>query len=350
MNDLGRCAQGPAWRWNGWYTTAFYAAPKIVVKPWIGGAATVVPDGTGCIGILPWRERGGHAPRPAATTGAGMTVQTRAVEPIDLAHEVRGSGPPVVLLAGTGYAGATWGDALHDGLAARFTVVSLDYRGTGDTPGTEDDYSTRLFAADAAALIDKLGLGPAHALGHSMGGRVAQWLALDSPDRVRSVVLAASGPGEYRPGHEPQFGIPLANAIALIEKGYERTMADQIRATFFTPEFLQRSPGTADGLIAAFWDHRPQLKDYLKHVIARQGHYTVDRLADLTQPTLVIVGDRDTHAGGTGSHLDQSRYLADHLPNAEFQVMPGLAHGLFWQDPEPVVAAVSAFLEAQPQT
>jgi pimeloyl-ACP methyl ester carboxylesterase len=278
-----------------------------------------------------------------------MTTQTSALEPVSLAHEIRGSGPPVILLAGTGYAGATWGDALPGRLAARFSVISLDYRGTGDTPGTDGDYSTRLFAADAAALIDTLGLGPAHVLGHSMGGRVAQWLALDAPDRVRSVVLAASGPGEYRPGHEPQFGIPLANAIALIEKGYQQTIADQIRATFFTPEFLESSQGAviADGLIAAFWDHRPPLKDYLKHVIARQGHYTVDRLADLTQRTLVIVGDRDTHAGGTGSHLDQSRYLADHLPNAEFRVAPGLAHGLFWQDPEPVVDAVAAFLDRE---
>jgi pimeloyl-ACP methyl ester carboxylesterase len=278
-----------------------------------------------------------------------MTNPSQAHTTVSLAHALRGSGPPLVLLAGTGYAGATWGDPLIDRLAERFTVVTLDYRGTGATPGTDDDYSTRLFAADVIALIDELGLGPAHVLGHSMGGRVAQWVALDGQDRVGSLVLAASGPGEFRPGHAPQYGIPLANAIALIEKGYERQIADQIRSTFFTPEFIAQSPAIVDALIAAFWENRPSLRDYLKHVIARQGHDTVARLAEIDLPTLVIVGDRDTHVGGTGSHLDQSRYLADRLPRSEFWVAEGKAHGLFWQDPEPVIAAVVAFLE-RPQT
>lgn len=276
-----------------------------------------------------------------------MSTSLGAVGSLRLAHEVRGSGPPLVLLAGTGYAGATWGDALVGRLAERFAVVTLDYRGTGKTPGTEDDYSTRLFAADAVVLIDELGLGPVHIVGHSMGGRVAQWVAIDAPDRVRSLILAASGPGEYRADHEPQFGIPLANAIALIEKGYERQISDQIRSTFFTPEFAASSPATVEALIAAFWENRPSVRDYLKHVIARQGHDTVDRLAEIDQPCLVIVGDRDTHLGGTGSHLDQSRYLADRLPRAVMRIAEGKAHGLFWQNPDPVIAEVVGFLVAQ---
>lgn len=292
------------------------------------------------------RRRATHASGPNGTAGACMSIPSQAVEAVRLAHDVRGSGPPLVLLAGTGYAGATWGDALVERLADRFTVVTLDHRGTGKTPGTDGDYSTRLFAADAIGLIDELGLGPAHVLGHSMGGRVAQWVAIDAPDRVRSLVLAASGPGEYRADHTPQFGIPLANAIALIEKGYERTIADQIRRTFFTPDFAASSPATVDALIGAFWENRPSLRDYLKHVIARQGHDTVARLAEIDIPCLVIVGDRDTHLGGTGSHLDQSRYLAEHLPRAELQIAEGVAHGLFWQNPDPVIAKVVGFLEA----
>jgi len=276
-----------------------------------------------------------------------MPVPAQALDAVALAHEIRGDGPPLVLLTGTGYAGATWGDDVVARLAAHFTVVTFDYRGTGGTPGTDDDYSTRLFAADAIRLIDELGRGPAHVLGHSMGGRVAQWVAIDAPDRVRSLVLAASGPGEYRAGREPQLGIPLEAALNLIEKGYERMIADQIRSTFFTPEFRASSSATVDSLIGAFWANRPSLRDYLKHVIARQGHRTVDELARIELPCLVIVGDRDRHAGGTGSHLDQSLFLAEHLPQPTLRVVEGVAHGLFWQDPEPVFAEVVAFLEAQ---
>ncbi len=277
-----------------------------------------------------------------------MSIAKQPAQTVRLAREVRGGGPPLVLLAGTGYAGATWGDALVASLSRRFTVITFDYRGTGKTQGTDDDYTTRLFAADTIRLIDELELGPAHVLGHSMGGRVAQWVAIDAPARVRSVVLAASGPGEFRPGRQPQTGIPLANAIALIENGFERTIADQIRSTFFTPEFAASAPDTVERLVRCFWDNRPSLRDYLKHVIARQGHRTVDRLAEIVQSCLVIVGDRDTHVGGTGSHLDQSRYLAEHLPDAILTIVPGVAHGLFWQDPDPVVAEVVQFLEANP--
>ena len=69
--------------------------------------------------------------------------------------------------------------SMVDELARHFAVVTFDYRGTGETPGTPEEYTTRLFAADVRALIRELGRGPAHVLGHSMGGRVAQWVAID---------------------------------------------------------------------------------------------------------------------------------------------------------------------------
>ena len=264
-------------------------------------------------------------------------------DPVELAYDVRGSGSPVLLLAGTGYAAATWPDALIEGLAASHTVITFDYRGTGRSPGSDGPYSTRLFAADAIRLLAELRVGPAHVIGHSMGGRVAQWLALDAPEAVRSIVLAASGPGAYQDDQPAITGIPLETALALAEKGYERYIGDQIRSTFFPPEFTAAAPATVDQLIRAFWDHRPGLRDYLKHVVARQGHRTVDRLAEIRQPVLVIVGDRDTHRGGTGSHIEQSEYLAAHLPDARLAIVEGAAHGYFWQCPDRVVPEILAF-------
>jgi pimeloyl-ACP methyl ester carboxylesterase len=264
--------------------------------------------------------------------------------PVELAHEVRGRGSPIVLLPGTGYAGTTWPASMIDGLATDHTVITPDYRGTGRTPGTDGPYATRLFAADVSALLRRLGAGPAHVLGHSMGGRVAQWVALDAPELVRSLVLAASGPGGPAPTAGQAVGIPLKAALVLIEHGYERYMRRQITSTFFTPDFVKRDPATVDGLVAAFWDRRPSLRDYLKHVVARQAHSTRDRLAEIRQPALVLVGDADTHAGGTGSHLEQSQYLAAHLPDARLHVIAGARHGYFWQFPGESLAAVRAFL------
>lgn len=260
-----------------------------------------------------------------------------------IASAEAGSGPPLLLVAGTAFAGGTWPPALIDRLARHHRVLTFDHRGTGETPATEGPYSTRLFAADALALLDHLGIERCHVLGHSMGGRVAQWMALDAPNRVASLVLAASGPGRFREDQRPAEGIPLAVALALEEKGYKRFISDHIRATFFTPE-AAGSP-EAEWLVDAYWQTRPDLENYLKHVIARQQHRTTERLAEIRQPALVLVGDRDTHAGGTGSHLEQSQYLAKNLAKAELAVLNGLSHGYFWQATEASAERVLAWLQ-----
>ncbi len=266
-------------------------------------------------------------------------------DPIELAHTVHGggAGAPLVLVTGTGYPGRTWSPELVERLSAGRAVVTFDHRGTGATPGTPDRYSTRLFAADLAALLDGLRLVPAHVLGHSMGGRVAQWLVLDRSDLVRTLVLAASGPGQFSPAHVQTAGVPVGTALGLVERGYEAYMRELITRSFFTPGFVQADPDRVEWLIRAFWDGRPQLEDYLKHVAARQEHRTTDRLAEIGVPTLVLIGDEDTHVGGTGSHWDQSQFLASAIDGAELQVIRGAKHGFFWSHPDEVAEILSGW-------
>lgn len=271
-------------------------------------------------------------PRPSETT-------------VRLAHDVAGSGPPLLLIAGTGFPGASWHlDELLGPLRERFTVITFDHRGTGDTPGTSGPYSTRLFAADALALLRELDLGPAHVLGHSMGGRVAQWMLIDGPERIDRVVFAATGPGQFRDDQVVTRGIPITTCLWMAEHGYEGYLRRHIPSTFFTPEFVAAEPDRVNWLVGAFWDHRPPLEDYLKHVIARQSHQSAHLLARMDVPVLVLVGERDTHQGGTGSHWEQSRYLAANLPHATFRSIPGSAHGYFWQDPETTVKELTGWL------
>jgi pimeloyl-ACP methyl ester carboxylesterase len=253
---------------------------------------------------------------------------------LPIAYELSGSGPPLVLVAGTGYPGATWPPELRARLTRRHTVLTYDHRGTGGTPSTPGPYSTRLFARDSLGLLDVLDLPAAHVVGHSMGGRVAQWMALERPDRIRSLVLAATGPGQFNPDAPVTRGVPVHTARDLAELGYEGYMRAHIRSTFFTPEFAEEHPERVAWLIDAFWAHRPLLEDYLRHVVARQEHETAARVRELTMPALVIIGDRDRHRAGTGVHWDQSAWLLEHLPNAERSVVPEAAHGFFWQVPE----------------
>ena len=252
---------------------------------------------------------------------------------LPIAYTLRGSGSPLVLIAGTAFPGATWDDELVGPLAAQHTVLTFDHRATGSTPATGERLSTRLFARDAVGLMDALGLPAAHVLGHSMGGRVAQWIALERPERVRSLILAATGPGQFRDDKPVTRGIPLNTAMGLTEHGYEGYMRDHIAATFFTPEFVASHPDRVERLFQQFWAHRPDLEGYLRHVMARQEHQTADRLGELGMAALVLIGDRDTKVMGTGSHWEQSSYLMEHLPNATLRVVEDAAHGYFWQRP-----------------
>jgi pimeloyl-ACP methyl ester carboxylesterase len=250
----------------------------------------------------------------------------------DIHYTVVGDGPPVLLIAGTGYAGTTWHPGFLSQLAERATVVYYDHRGTGETKGTPDDYDIRLFARDAAAVIRALG-GDVHVVGHSMGGRVAQWLAIDSPELVRSLVLVSSGAGAEG-GDTSRVGIPIAAALGLAEDGYRAYIARLQRSTFFTDAFAAARPDEVEWLADAFWRGRPALLDYLKHVRARQAHSSRPEIRTVRKPTLVLVGAEDTHVGGTGSHVDQSIELHELIAGSRLTVLPGVKHGLFWERPE----------------
>jgi pimeloyl-ACP methyl ester carboxylesterase len=254
-----------------------------------------------------------------------------------------------MLVAGTGYAGCTWSPQFVDSLARDYTVITFDHRGTGESPiGAEGPYTTRLFAADALQLLRSLGTGPTHVVGHSMGGRVAQWMAIDGPQLVADLVLVSTGAGQPAGGHDWRDCVPVSVALGLGQLGYRDFIRDIQRTSFFTEEFGAAHPDRVAWLADAYWSGRPELPEYLKHVMARQAHRTRDVLDRITQPVLVTVGTADTRHGGTGSHLDQSRYLAEHLPNARFSPIERARHGIFWENTAEITALVADWLAEHP--
>jgi pimeloyl-ACP methyl ester carboxylesterase len=210
-----------------------------------------------------------------------------------------------------------------------------DHRGLGRSDKPDMPYSTQLFAKDLAGLMDALGIGRAHMMGHSMGARVLQWFALEYPEKVRSLVLSGPGSGKYDDSLDYPRGVPLDAALEMIEKGYEKYQSDHWGPGFmFSEQFMKEHPDVVKKYQELIVDEVPPLKCYLRHVVARQCHETTHLIHKISAPTLVIVGSKDTHEGGTGNHVESAKVLAAKIPNAELVLVEGGRHGYLREMPE----------------
>ncbi len=258
------------------------------------------------------------------------------VDDVNLYYEVYGAGDPLVLVAGTGISLAPWRVSQVPEFAKHYQVVIYDHRGLGRSDKPDMHYTTRLFAKDCVGLMAALGIQKAHMMGHSMGARVCQWIALDYPEKVRSLVLSGPGSGKYSDKLEDYpRGVPLDAALEMIEKGYEKYQSDHWGPGFmFSDQFMKEHPDIVKKYQELIVDEVPPLKCYLRHVVARQCHETTHLIHNIKAPTLVIVGSQDIHEGGTGSHVESARVLAEKIPGAELFLVEGGRHGYLREMPE----------------
>ena len=271
---------------------------------------------------------------------------TVKVDDVNLYFELYGRGDPLILISGTGMTCAYWRIFQVPEFSKYYQVLIYDHWGLGRSDKPDMPYTTQLFAKDCAGLMDALRIESAHIMGHSMGGRVAQWLALDYPQKVRSLVLSGTGSGNFRNSVDYPRGVPLNLCVEMIEKGYESYMAAHWEGRFmFTEDFARQHPEIVKRFQDAVLGDLPPLKFYLRHVIARQQHETTDLLTRIGVPTLVIVGGEDTVEGGTSSHLESSKVLAERIANAELFIVAGGAHGYLRQIPEKGHPPILDFLQ-----
>lgn len=256
-------------------------------------------------------------------------------------YEEQGQGTPLVFISGTGWSGEHWKLEQVPYFSTSYRVIVFDHRGCGRSDRPEGPYSTRQFAQDAVLLLRAIGVdSPAHLVGHSMGGRVAQWMAIDHPNTIRSLVLAATGPGPI--DDRPRVaGIAPEHVVQFLELGWPGYNEEHLRGTNM---FFQASPETVERFCAT---HRGRfgtdLVSYLRHLDARQRHDTVEYIPKLDKPSLVIVGSEDNYQ--RPGHVDTSRYLADHLPDVEFVMIEHAAHALHIETARAFNSKVADFLK-----
>lgn len=280
----------------------------------------------------------------AAVPGSDATSTTRStvtVGDVDLAIAEAGrGGRPLLLVHGFTGAKEDFGDWMDALAADGWWVVAPDLRGHGTSskPESEAHYSLATLAADLVGLVDTLGWERFALLGHSMGGAVAQEVALGAPERIDRLVLMDTHHGAF------EFVAPELAAV-----GAELIRTDGLPALLALLEAFPGEKAPADERVRASrpgyveWN-QSKLDVVAPAMYAALGYELVTRpdrlgeLATFSVPTLVIVGEQDGHL------VDAAQRMADALPTATHVVVPDAAHSPQFENPEAWWAAIQAFL------
>jgi 3-oxoadipate enol-lactonase len=265
----------------------------------------------------------------------GATIPHVKVGSLNMYYEAHGEGQPLLLISGLGDDLNVWASQLPE-LARKYRVDTFDNRGSGRTDAPDMPYSIRMMAEDTAGLMDALNIQRAHVLGVSMGGYIAEELAITYPGRVASLVLATTSVGPY------------LVKISILQAWAREALRDMRPLTFFqimlpfmfndrsfeTPGVLEMAVGT----IAGHSSTPP-------HILARQmtacvEHDARDRIGRITAPTLVLAGKEDPFVP-----FSLSEELATSIPNAKLRVLDGGGHGFNEASAEKFNRAVLEFLE-----
>ena len=250
---------------------------------------------------------------------------------VDLYYELSGNGPPVLFIQGVGVVGECWRPQVR-ALEQNFQTLLFDNRGIGRSLPCTGSVTIETMAEDARALMDEVGWESAHVVGHSMGGVIAQQLALDRPKRVRSLsLLCTFGRGKDAARLTPwvlwmtlrtRIGTRQMRRRAFLEMLWS---ADALRTANINE--LAAQVGALVGR-----DLADQPAVLMKQVRALSRHDTLGRLGELAAiPALVVSAEEDPIA------LPRyGRALAGAIPGAHFEVMPAASHGVTIQHADEV--------------
>jgi pimeloyl-ACP methyl ester carboxylesterase len=263
--------------------------------------------------------------------------QTACRTGVTLNYEISGEGDPLLLIMGTSGSIPLWGELLPR-LADQYRVIAFDNRGLGGSERGQGEITVAGMAEDASALLEALDIPRAHAMGWSLGSAIVQELALAHPEQVASAIMYATW------GRCDGFQRSVLAALRLPYAVRDMDAALATAGIAFSPQLLDH-PDFAkmlEPMLPAFPQNEEQMQVTTEQWDADLAHDTLDRLGQITAPTLVVVGEQDLLT----PHW-QAKAVADAIPGAryEFVTGPGSSHGLHIERPDDLVRLVTGFLD-----
>jgi len=259
---------------------------------------------------------------------------------IDLEYYIEGSGPPLLLIMGFAGSAHSWGVPFVERLSRDFSVIRFSSRGTGDSDKPADQTTVPMMADDSVALLDALGIEKAHVVGISMGGMIAQEVAISHPERVNGLVLGCTGLGA------PKMVTADAATSAAMTPDLSLPREEIIRRSWYalvSDSFVTSGHAFLEGMVASFMEWPTPMETIVKQAMAIGGFSTVGRGGSISAPTLVIHGTLDRLVPPANGD-----YVHAEIPGSELRSIEGVGHMFFWEKPNESAAMITEFLSRVP--
>ncbi len=259
---------------------------------------------------------------------------------ISIYYETHGQGEPLVLIMGLGGGSSMWWRQVAF-FSPEYQVIVYDSRGVGLTDKPDIPYSMNMLVSDAVGLLEKLGIVSAHVYGVSMGGMVAQELALRNPDLVSSLILGATTCGGGHAAMPSQE--TLQDLFSIMTLSPDKAVRVSTSVTF-SAAFVERHPEKINEWLIKGAESPPSPMGFKRQAEAAASFDTWDRLPQITAPTLILAGTADQLIPS-----DNSRIMASRIPNAKLVLFEGAGHGYLWEAEDEANQIVHAFLRQHPR-
>jgi pimeloyl-ACP methyl ester carboxylesterase len=259
------------------------------------------------------------------------------VNNINMYYRTVGEGTPLVMIMGFTANSDWWPEQMIEDLSKDFKLILPDNRGSGRSEIGRQWYSMKQFADDTIALMDSLEIENAHILGVSMGGMIAQEIALNYPERVNQLILACTACGPRRGSILSKERVSLWKNYLFNSKVRQRILAVNI---FFSPKYLKTEPFEELHKFAAKMNIAPiKTEGKIRQLGAILQFNSYSRLPSLKNPTLIIAGSLDYMIPIKNAYI-----LATQIPNSKLVIFEGHGHAFFNESIDETILTVSDFL------
>jgi len=262
-------------------------------------------------------------------------MPTAKVEGIHLYYEIHGSGYPLLLVRGLGSNADHWYGQVP-AFSAHYQTIVFDNRGIGRSDKPDMPYTIAMMAEDTVGLLDALQIPRAHVLGLSMGGLIAQQIALDHAERVNGLVLCCTGCGGDHVVRAPNFE-NQARPAALY--GPSREAAQQAQQNLFAAETIQSHPEVVQKYLETSQQHPPDPATLARQREAVEGFDSYEDLPKIKARTLIMAGAEDALVPPRNAEI-----LAERIPGSRLEIVPGGGHQFMVERPDAVNRIVLDFL------